>query len=544
MEVRKSGAFPTPPFPMSDENLKIRAAKNVAASWAGLFVHAAVGFFLSPFILHRLGDEAFGVWILVFSVTGYYGLLDLGIRQSVVRYVARFTATHDEDSLTRFVNTCISTYALIALLVLLATGFCAWYLPALFKIPPGLLRTARTLVLLVGGGVALTLPLSVFAGILSGLQDFFRPHTAQVVFSLLRGLLIVLILHLGGGLLGITLVTVILNVLSYVTLILMVPHTLHLRLGVKYIDLPMWRSVIGYSSVAFLVVLAEKLRFQSDAVVIGMFVSSSAITYFAIGSKLVEYSGLVVQGLSQIFTPMSSQLEVTGDLDRLRRVFVMGNRACALTIFPICATLIIFGNPIIALWVGVKYQASYLILVLLLVPKTLYLAQASSVKILLGIGQHRRLAAVLVLEGVANLLLSLVLVRRMGIVGVAWGTALPLLCTSLFFLPRHLCCQLNVPLCTYLKQAYLLPVVLCAPLAAVLLSFRLLFQAHSYSNLFLQVGAGGAVYLAELFWLFRSYVTTTGRRLGEVRGCNHLPYGDGAPWPCQKLDRPQRAANS
>ncbi|MGA2984377.1 MAG: hypothetical protein ABSG32_11195 [Terriglobia bacterium] len=93
---------------------QIKAAKNVVASWASLFTHLAVGVLLSPYILHRLGDEAFGVWVLVFSLTGYYGLLDIGIRQSVIRYVAKFAATQDDEQLSRFTNTCLFTYAAIA----------------------------------------------------------------------------------------------------------------------------------------------------------------------------------------------------------------------------------------------------------------------------------------------------------------------------------------------------------------------------------------------------------------------------------------------
>jgi hypothetical protein len=37
-------------------SLKLQAVKNVTATWMGLAIHAVVGFFLSPFILHRLGD--------------------------------------------------------------------------------------------------------------------------------------------------------------------------------------------------------------------------------------------------------------------------------------------------------------------------------------------------------------------------------------------------------------------------------------------------------------------------------------------------------
>src|SRR5580698_2035770 len=99
-------------------SLKIRALKNVISSWGGLAVNIAVGFFLSPFILHRLGDDAFGLWILIFSLTGYYGLFDLGIRSSIVRYVAKFSANNEQDELNRLVNTAMFTYSAIGVVAL------------------------------------------------------------------------------------------------------------------------------------------------------------------------------------------------------------------------------------------------------------------------------------------------------------------------------------------------------------------------------------------------------------------------------------------
>jgi O-antigen/teichoic acid export membrane protein len=56
--------------------------------------------------------------------------------------------------------------------------------------------------------------------------------------------------------------------------------------------------------------------------------------------------------MSQIFTPMSSQFHVVGDLVRLQRTFTAGNRASALMIFPLCVTLLLLGKSIIEAWVG------------------------------------------------------------------------------------------------------------------------------------------------------------------------------------------------
>src|ERR1700730_18038944 len=153
-------------------SLRVQAAKNVGATWLGLLVHAAVGFFLSPFILHQLGDNAFSLWVLVFSLTGYYGVLDLGIRSSLIRYVASFAATQDENKLAKFLSTSVAFYAVVALVVLLLTAIGFFHLQSLFKMPPVLVRSSRVLFILAGVGTALSFPLGAFAAVLEGLQKF------------------------------------------------------------------------------------------------------------------------------------------------------------------------------------------------------------------------------------------------------------------------------------------------------------------------------------------------------------------------------------
>src|SRR5438132_10633934 len=127
---------------------KVEILKNVGSSWCALGVNILVGIFLSPYILHRLGDEAFGLWVLIFSITGYYGLFDLGIRSSIVRYVSKFTATDDIEELARLINTSLFSYSCIGALSLLITIVLSFYVDNLFRIPPDFHMTARWLLLM------------------------------------------------------------------------------------------------------------------------------------------------------------------------------------------------------------------------------------------------------------------------------------------------------------------------------------------------------------------------------------------------------------
>jgi O-antigen/teichoic acid export membrane protein len=162
---------------------------------------------------HRLGDEAFGIWILIFSITGYYGLFDLGIRSSIVRYVARYSTVNDEDELNRLINTAMFSYSGIGAVALVITLTVTYYVTSIFKIPPEFVVTARWLLLMVGAAVSLGFPLGVFGGILDGPQRFYLMNVTSVSATLLRAPLIILALRHGGGL-SVAFVTVSLPLLS------------------------------------------------------------------------------------------------------------------------------------------------------------------------------------------------------------------------------------------------------------------------------------------------------------------------------------------
>jgi O-antigen/teichoic acid export membrane protein len=261
----------------------------------------------------------------------------------------------------------------------------------------------------------------------------------------------------------------------------------------------------NFSAPMLIMIVANRLRFKSDSIIIGAFLSSVAITYFSIGSRIVDYAGEVVENLAQIFAPMSSHSDALGDKDRLRKIFVAGNRFCAFTIFPISAVLIILGRSVIEAWVGARYVAqSYPVLLILLIPTALILSQAASPRVLLGMNRHRTWAIVVLVEGIVNIILSVLLVRPYGIMGDAIGTAAPLAATAIFFLPWHLCRRLQIPMGTYLREAYLLPVMVCAPVVAVLLAMKQWFVPHNYLQLAAHFTMAGAVYGLALGWAFVS----------------------------------------
>jgi O-antigen/teichoic acid export membrane protein len=278
-------------------------------------------------------------------------------------------------------------------------------------------------------------------------------------------------------------------------------HALPLKFGWKYVSRDAFGEIAHYSSASFILMLAFKLRFKTDEMVISTFLSVAAVTFFSNADRLVDYTAEVVSSLAQIFVPMSGQSDAKGDKDHLRKIFIAGNRACALVVLPISATLIILGKSVLTAWVGKQYVGpSYPVLLVLIIPSTFTLAQAASTRILYGMARHKSLAWVTGIEGVANLGLSIYLIRQFGLIGDAMGTAIPLSCTSLFFMPRHLCRILNVRMRSFLVQAYTLPLLLTFPTVLMLLLMRHWFFARTYLQVLLQIAIGMIPYALGLTW--------------------------------------------
>jgi len=493
---------------------KRQIIKNVSSSWFSLGTNILVGLFLSPFIIHRLGDSAFGVWVLTFSITGYYGLFDLGIRSSIVRYVSKYLATGSREDMAKLINTALFGYGCIGIVSLVLTAILSSHMNTLFRIPPEFNSSAHLLIWMVGTSVALGFPLGVVGGFMEGLQRFEILNFSNMLSTLLRAFLIVVSLRHGCGLLTITFITVALPIIGSVIRAYIAFRLCPVLFGWKYIDRETFRKIVHYSSTTFMIMVAGRLKFKTDEIVIGSMLSAAAITYFNIGARIVDYAGGVVNSLAQNFLPVASQSEATGNIGRLRKLLVAGNRFCAFTIFPITATLLILGKSVIEVWVGKKYIAtSYPVLVIMIIPSTIMTAQAVSGRILFGMSKHRTWAWVTLIEGVCNLILSVILVRPYGIIGDAFGTAIPLTCSMVLFMPQHLCRLLGIRLRTYLREAFVLPLLITVPLVVALLLMKRWFIPHTYRQLAVQLLIGGTVYGLGLLWVF---ATNRALRIGEL----------------------------
>ncbi|MGH9817243.1 MAG: hypothetical protein ACRD6I_14310, partial [Candidatus Acidiferrales bacterium] len=125
------------------------AIRNVVSNWAAFLITSLVGFFLSPFVVRQLGDASYGVWILIGSITGYLGLLDLGVRGAVARYTASFSSREDHAGSSAIVSTALAIFLAAGAIAIGVATVLAFTVLHKFQISPGDLGTARLVLMVV-----------------------------------------------------------------------------------------------------------------------------------------------------------------------------------------------------------------------------------------------------------------------------------------------------------------------------------------------------------------------------------------------------------
>ena len=479
--------------------------RAVATSWVAVIANASVGIFLTPYVLHRLGDEAFGVWVLTTNLVGYYGILDAGVRSAILRYVSRHKELNDQKSVNEVVASAFYYYLGACLLVILATHLSVGPISRFFSIHSEVLGAFRSLFLLAGLVQGLTLPLIVFASSLEAAGRFDQVYLTTVGCLALRVVAIIYVLHAGGGLLAVGATTILSQLLAYCV---QVPLALRANPGFtlhpKWIRTAVLHNMLRYGSISVGVGIAERMRSYIYPVLIARFISPIAVTIFALPMKILSFPAEGIGTMTEIMNPLSSQLEARKDFAKLRELIQMSVQSAFLLLAPLAAFLLVFGRELLTLWVGPQYAVAYRLLVLLTLGVGVSSTQCCVQSMLFGIERHKQLFWYRLGEGLSITVLGAVALQIAGLEGLALVMAATLLLTGLVLVPRHLCKILDLPLRRYLLQGCVKPCLLVLPAAATFAVLQFLFDIDTWPDLLVSALAGGLVYALTLFFVSRS----------------------------------------
>lgn len=462
---------------------------------SNLLVTIVVTFFMMPFVIRSLGDRWYGLWILVGTFVGYYGFFDLGLSSAIQRFVSRALGEGDNTGMSRVFNTCLVMFIIAGLLSLVISIVVAAISPAFIDDPTDI-HIFRVVIMLIGLDMALSFPVRAFEGFLYANVRFDVVNIIEISKLLTRTAFIVVFLLRGHGIIALALITLSVDIVSYLCVALYVRRSFPgISVDITQFERGRIRQLFSYSIYSFLSNVANKLRFHVDSFVITGFLGLSFVTHYNIGARISMYYMLLITSATALMMPVFSRLEGMGDYEQIRDKFVFVSKLNAIFSVFIGGSILIYGKAFITRWMGSAYLDSFHVLLVLIIGLVFNTIQITSVTLLYSLSKHKLYSVIVMAEGAANLLLSLLLVRRYGIIGVAMGTTIPMLVTSLFIVPVYANRVISLDISRYIK----------AVLGGILLGAALHFGSwllvrdlmlDSYRRILMLGIATSAVYLA------------------------------------------------
>ena len=410
---------------------------------------------MMPFLVGKLGDEWYGIWTVLGSLIGYYYLLDFGLATAVTRYITQYISKNDNDNANSVINTSLVIYSAMALAICLITITVGYFVHYFVPNARDLL-IIRIAIFIMGFNLAIEFPFKAFAGIIGAYVRYDLITYAHIFTLLLSTALIVILMNLGYGIIALSIIGFICSQISNIIFYFISKHLFSdMQINRKFFRKDKVKELFGYSVWSFLIQISDQLRFRIDSVVIAWMLTAAHVTHYFIGARLAEYFLIMIFRATNILMPVFTRYHAEGNYEEIRsKLLFMTKINNILSLFG-GGLILIIGIPFISKWMGDNYLDAYPVLVVLTIAAIVETIHNPSNNVLFAIAKHRYISIIGIVESIVNFILSLVLIRYYGILGVAIGTAVPLIIARLFIFPLYTCKCIGFPITKYYSNLFL-----------------------------------------------------------------------------------------
>ncbi len=449
-------------------------AKNSGANLARLAMSVLTAMLLPPFLTRRLSHDMYAAWVLILQLGAYAAIFELGLQSAISKFVAQHDAIEDHEGVSGVVSTAVVLLGISALLALCAVAILVWQIPHFFRqLSPLLVHEVRGGILLVGGATALALPTTALASSFQGVLRNKIPMAIQAASQALSGIAIVLSVLFHGNLIVMGACVAAVTICGGMVQVAAWRRYLsHIRVAAAMVTRQAVRRILAYCAGMSVWSFAMLLISGLDTVVVGHFDFKST-GFYAVAATLTNFVILTSGAIFGPLLPAVSALAAADDRTKIASLTVRTTRYCALLLVLTGLPLLLYGYPILSIWVGADYaRHSVVLLQILTIANMIRLCMLPYAITVMGNGLQRYGFLGAITEAVVNLSVSIALASRFGAIGVALGTFLGgVIGVALLIFYCMRCTRAAIPVlrAEFMFRGLAAPLVCSIPLFAFLL---------------------------------------------------------------------------
>lgn len=478
--------------------------KGVIFSYIFMAIEALSSIFFTPVVIRCLGYEEYGIYGLVAAVTAYLYLLDLGVGNAIVRYMVKYRIAKDRRNEQNVLAITTFFYLIVGIIVIVLGQVITHAVPDIFGkgLSAGQQILAQKMLNITVLTAAATL---VFAPVSKTLiaYEYFALSKCIDIFKIVlkTGLGIIALVNGGKGVavLVTNLVAIIFaGIISFVFVI----KKLKLYPKLSKLEKGFLSSILSYSSLIMLQMVATQISAMMGQVLLGVFVASSAtiMALYTAGIQITTYFqsfGTAVNGV--LMPSLTKMVENKADTKIIQAEMVKISRLQFAFLGLVFVGFVVCGREFVQLWAGDGYESSYYVTIIVMIPMLFYLCQAIGTQVLWAMNKHKFQSIAKIIAVVLNIFLSIALIKVNPLMGAATGMATSLLFGDVLVMNLAFKKDIGISLWGYWQGMLkgILPCLLCSGAAGFVVG---IVKMSPFMNMLVQgavvVGVYGITMLA------------------------------------------------
>ncbi|MBQ3177161.1 MAG: hypothetical protein IJB52_05035, partial [Clostridia bacterium] len=333
------------------ENKKI--AYNLFANIAGFVITICISLFVTPYIVNRLGSEAYGFVGLANNFVSYASLVTIALNSMAGRFVSVAMYRGDHQAASRYFSSVFFANAAIALIMLPVLAGIVWKLEFLIEIPTHLVRDVKTAFAITFVQFIANLLLARFEIAAFIKNKLYLTQRNSVISNGIRLLTIVICFSLFSTkvsflTLGYFFGAMFVNGMNmYYTK----KFTPDLKTDRKYIDIEAIKELIRSGAWNLLNKLSSILMDGLDLLITNLFIGTAEMGALSISKTIPAMFGNLRGSLDYPFTPSMTRCYAEGDIAGVVKYARMGNKLLGIFMIAPMAVFAVFGRSFFRLWV-------------------------------------------------------------------------------------------------------------------------------------------------------------------------------------------------
>lgn len=381
---------------------------------------------ITPIILSLIGKEEYGLYSLVYSIMGYFSVLDFGFGNAMIRYISKYKAEGKDD---RNINSLfLIIYCIIGIITLIVGSIIYSNIESIFGNSLSTVEIEKVNVMMIVFliGTAISFPLSIFDSYVLANEKFVFLKIVNLMRILLYPVMIIPLLLLGYKSISMVVIYTVLNVLMHMFYAIYSLTKLKMKItfNVKKIDFSIFKEIIVYSFFVFLNLIVDTIFNNTDQVILGIVSGTVAVSIYSVANQIKTANTAFSTAISNLFLPKITKLLALNKKDEINRTFIKVSKIQLYIMLLILSGFFVFGKAFITLWVGNDYIDAYYIVLLLIGFSIIPLTQNLGISVLQAMNKHRFRSLVYIVIAVLNIFLSIPLAKMYEGIGAAVGSAI------------------------------------------------------------------------------------------------------------------------